>query len=375
MIRVLFAIESLQLGGAEKSLVTLLGNLDYDKMNVDLLIFSRGGILEKYVPRQVKIINGIFPSLTIWDRVRYRTGKMIKYGNIHEAQLFWKIARNKILPISTNYDVAIAYNQQFATYFVAEFVNAHRKFSWMNTLYNSARYNARFDRAYFEKFNAIVAVSSNAENELMLAFQKIHFPLKTIIIKDVIECDTIATRSLETPAIQFSSEFINIVTVCRLDVCKGLHLAVGAAQILMSSGLQFRWYIVGEGSERAQLEKMILSKGLSKFVILAGATDNPYPYMRACDIYVQTSLVEGLGMTVIEAVVLQKPVVCTNFETAQGLVTKDDIITEKCPIKIAEGITTFIENPDRMKRNNNGSIKIEREKERSLQEFNKLLFS
>lgn len=372
-IRILFAIESLHLGGAEKSLVTLLSNLDFSVVEADLLIFSRGGVFEKLVPSQVNVIGGNYPSFSLGRRVLYKLGKKIRYGDLHEAQLFWKIIKSRVARLNKEYDVAIAYNQQFVSYFVASCVRADRKYAWMNTLYGKARYNPDFDWPYFNKLDAVVAVSPEALAELDLAFSRRNYPLKTLMIKDIIETQTIEKQSLDKAPITFLTDVINLVTVCRLDASKGLYLALGAAEILKSRGYQFRWYIIGEGPERAGLELVLKSKGLTEYVFLPGGTANPYPYMRSCDIYVQTSLVEGLGMTVIEAVVLRKPVVCTNFSTASSIVADQDILTDFTPQSIADGVATFIDDPGKMIRSGGSSKRIDADKTVSLEKFYSLL--
>ena len=121
------------------------------------------------------------------------------------------------------------------------------------------------------------------------------------------------------------------------------------------------------------LEKVIKARGLTEYIFLPGATDNPYPYMKTCTIYVQTSLVEGLGMTVIEAVALQKPVVCTNFKTASSIVTAQDIITSMEAPSIAEGICIYLKYPEKMIRTGCGASQITKDKTVSLATFNSLL--
>src|SRR5690606_36632253 len=103
----------------------------------------------------------------------------------------------KTVPVKAEYDVAIAYNQQFVSYFVATCVKAQRKYAWMNTLYGRAKYNPVFDWPYFKKFDAMVAVSPEALEELDSAFRKQQYALKTLMIKDIIESHIIAKQSLE----------------------------------------------------------------------------------------------------------------------------------------------------------------------------------
>lgn len=371
--KILFVIESLQLGGGEKSLVTLLHNLDYEGLEVDLLLFNRGGIFEKFLPEQVRILEGKNPRLNLIDRILYKSGKIVHFGKLHEAQLFWKIAGYKTVPLSGHYDVAIAYNQQFPTYFVAEKVNAAKKLAWMNTLYISAGYNADFDWPYFQKFSTLVGVSAEAVDSLNSAFKTAGYPLNTALVKDIIDTEMIARQAKEPQPIPFSGDSLNIVTVCRLAPPKGLEIAIGAAELLHQKGINFRWYVIGEGSERPHLEQLIAKKGLTERFLMPGSTDNPYPYMKNCDIYVQTSLVEGLGMSVIEAVILQKPVVCTNFDTAAAIVTEDDRVVPKDAKSVFGAILYFMENPSSRKRTDDGKQIIDLDKNRSLTTFKSLI--
>lgn len=371
--KIIFVIESLSLGGAEKSLVTLLNNLDFEALQVTLLLFNRGGIFEKYIPKEVRVIKGANPRLTLWDRMRYKVGKMLPNQKLHEAQLFWSIAGGKMQALPDHYDVAVAYNQQLVTYYVSEYVSADRKLAWMNTLYKNACYNAVFDFPFFRKFEKIVGVSPEAEASLQEVFSAAGLKIDTFMIKDIIDRRVIEQQSLEQPGVQFKNEVINIVTVCRLAPPKGLSIAIGAAEKLKQAGLRFHWYIVGEGTERPKLESEIAGKNLQDDVTLSGATDNPYPFMRHCDIYVQTSLVEGLGMSVIEAVMLKKPVVCTNFDTAAAIVTPRDLVVKKEASAVADAIKFFIENPDARKRDTEGVSFIDEDKANSLASLNALI--
>ena len=95
--------------------------------------------------------------------------------------------------------------------------------------------------------------------------------------------------------------------------------------------MDFHWYIIGEGSERSVLERNIANRELQDYISLLGFRENPYPYIREAYVYVQTSEFEGLGRTLIEASVLNRPIVSTNFPTAYGILKdRDDaLIVEK----------------------------------------------
>ncbi|MCB0749070.1 MAG: glycosyltransferase [Ignavibacteriae bacterium] len=138
------------------------------------------------------------------------------------------------------------------------------------------------------------------------------------------------------------------------------------------------WYVVGDGPERADIEKMILDYKLENNFILLGFKENPYSYIKQCDIYVQTSYFEGLGLTLIEAKILKKAIVTTNFDTAHSIIEheKDGLISTANPIEISECIKKYIDN-DSFKNEilKNISKKGQFDKNGSLKKINDLLNS
>ena len=127
---------------------------------------------------------------------------------------------------------------------------------------------------------------------------------------------------------------------------KGYDLALEAAKILRNRGVQFRWYAIGDGPYRGEMERFIAENQLQEHFILLGFTANPYSYMRQCDIYVQTSRHEGFGLTIAEARILNRPVVCTNFEacTMQMIDGKNGLITSFDPNDIADAIERLMKD-------------------------------
>ncbi|HIE46078.1 MAG TPA: glycosyltransferase [Flavobacteriaceae bacterium] len=276
---------------------------------------------------------------------------------------------------SKEYNIAIAYNQGFSTYYVASKVKAKTKFTWLNTDYINAGYNANFDKTFYENYTKIIAVSKESKTSLL----KAHGSLKPeiIIVKDIINSINIKEKAIEEEnVLNKNKNIINILTVGRLAKAKGLHLAIKACQILIKKNKTIKWYIIGEGSERSKLQNLINSLKLNDNIILMGYKENPYSYMKTCDIYVQTSLFEGLGLTVIEATILNKPIVCTNFPTASSIIKHNEtgLICEMTAKSIANSIIKYIDNPTFVKKvTANLQNQVNNDTELSLQKINDLL--
>lgn len=365
-------IESLHLGGAEKCLLSLLQNIDYSRYKVDLILFKKDGLFEKFLPKEVQIIRKNFPSFSFLDRVRFKLMRILYKNKYHSAQLLWKIIADRFVQDSNQYDCAIAYNQGFATYYTSKYISAGKKYSWLNINYQKAGYNLDFDFSIYEKFEKVIAVSPEVKSILDKVLEKSNKYLTTEVILDIVDKDLIVKQSFEEAEHKFDLECTNIVTVGRLAKQKGLHLAIRSCKKILDKGYKIKWYVVGEGSERVFLEKLVKQNNLQDDFILLGATDNPYPYIKEATIFVQTSLFEGLGTTVIEASLLNKPIVCTNFPSVYGILKDKEtgLIAEMNSDSITEKIELLIQDAYlKNKLVHNLGLQENKNKETTLEQF------
>ncbi len=348
---VLFMMDSLTCGGAEKSLVSLLPLLDYDKVNVTLLLFARGGVFECYVPDQVKVIKLDLPSnmrikMSLWGySLQIRKNKLFGKKE-HLAETYWKCLENSVPEFNKSYDIAIAYQQGFPTYYVAEKVSAAKKYAWVNVDLKKAGYGSDFNSKIYEKYDKVVAVS-DAVSDYLISQKYVTDKSKIVVVYDILNTELIRSMSKKQG---FKDDFdgTRLVTVGRMVPQKAYDLAVMAADELKSRGFRFKWSFVGNGSDRPKIEKMISDRHLEDCVELLGEQSNPYPYMAACDIYVQTSRFEGFGLTVTEARILGKAEVCTNFPSAYNQIVdgENGLICEMDPKSIADKIALLLTNKD-----------------------------
>lgn len=347
--RILFLSDSLNCGGSEQSLVSLLNTLDYDKVDVDLWLQNRGGVFEKLLPGQVNIVN-FDPKPT--NKLRYWLGKRLYSLDIrrnsrhrHLAELLWKRVGRYISPLEKRYDVAISFQQGFPTFFLATKVNANKKAARVNIDMVEAKYDEIFCRRYYDVCDNVIVIS-DALAEQMKITGYVSDKAKIFKLINVFSVDFIR-RMAQVDTFSDGYGGIRLVTTGRLVKQKGYDLAVKAAKILKEKGLEFRWYFIGEGEERTHLESLISEHGLEQSITLMGMKANPYPFMKGCDIYVQTSLFEGFGRTVTEAKILGKAVVSTDFPSVFDQIKsgQNGLICEMTPESIAESILKFVEAP------------------------------
>ena len=216
------------------------------------------------------------------------------------------------------YDCAIAYSQGMPTYYVSNHITAKRKLAWINCNYVATKYNKRYDALCYQEINHVVVVSDFIRESL----KKYPFYKKVEVVNDIVDPQLIECLSELNDQYDGGMEYkgLKLLTVARLEKIKGYDLLVRAASRLKKEGLEFKWFIIGEGTERDRINSLCQQYHLENEIILLGQKTNPYVYMKRCDIYVQTSRNEGLGLTVIEAKILEKPIVCTNFSTASSLI-------------------------------------------------------
>lgn len=342
---VLFIIDSLSCGGAEKSLISLLPLLDYSKIVVDLMMVHRGGVFEVFLPERVHIVD--FPSSKgIWNEICLFGFRVIRrlFPNRHGAEMRWQIMSSAYRELEKSYDVAIAYQQGFPTYYLSEKVTAAKKIAWINVDLEKAGYRTEFNRPFYDKMDKIVPVSDRLCE--MLYGSNFVNSCKLYTVYDILNVDLIKKMSLESVQVKTNSNDFIIVTVGRMAAPKGYDLAVEAANIIKINGLSFKWFFVGDGEMRHEIEQMIEVYGLNTDIVLVGMTPNPYPYMAMADIYVQTSKFEGFGLTLNEARILNKPVVSTNFPVVYNQLRDGDngLICDMSAESIAEKIMLLASN-------------------------------
>lgn len=364
--KILFSIDSLHCAGAEKSLVTLLSLIDYCKYEVDLQLFGYGGALEELLPKEVNLLeplkytsfcdlsvkSAILQSIKSLNYTKFLAARLKftlairkgKYTNAQKARIFWQKVSNVIEKSDKEYDIAISYAQGIPTFYVADKVNAKTKYAWVNVSYHLSGIEKEFQRRYYKIYDKIIAVSDSTREILNKVFPE--YKSKIEVIYDINDHNLISKMSLIGEAYDDNFDGLRILTVGRLANQKGYDIALEACKILKEKGINLRWYSLGIGPLKNEIEKYIADNGLGDYFKLLGVKSNPYPYIRNCDIYVQTSKFEGFGLAIAEARMLNKPVVTTRFDAVynQMIDRKNGLVVDMDAESVANGILELINN-------------------------------
>lgn len=359
MKKIAFFTNKFVAGGLEKSLLELIDTIDLNQYEVTVFLSDGTGewthLLEKkahvVVLEQedfkflIKKHLKNFALIKLLKLLILRAKAIISSKNDYYEGL--KYRTKSMTKYPEQFDVAIVY-QAFDANSVVNCLyrtNSLKKVLWVHQSFNI--FKPGFSNWYSD-FDKVFCVSRHLKEETQTMFPKLSF--KTDVFYNITNPDLIKKLADKYPLeLRTFEKQVVLVTVGRISEEKGQSIIPQVANLLLKKGYSFIWYLVGEGPLEKELEEKIKQYSVSDNVVLCGRKDNPYPYIKNCDIYVQTSKTEGWGLTVSEAKILKKPIVTTDagvmseqIETGvNGIITPNDSAEEIC-----NGIEELIVNPD-----------------------------
>ncbi len=362
--KILIIGPGMEIGGVERSLIGLLNSIDYDEFEVDLFLLSHTGEFMHLIDKRTRLL----PEDKKFSLISWSISSLIRQGHWGMAliRLFSKIygdLRAKVTksdtlnitickklvskiskPLTEHYDIALGFLGPH--YFLEEKVDADLKIGWVHTDY--ANVNEKPDVKYtlpmWNKLDYIACVSKNVKD----SFDSVYSTLinKTIVIENIMSSDFV---KIQADLFEIESEMpedghIRILSVGRFCVAKAFDEAVVSCSILVKKGYLIKWYLIGYGPDEGLIREKIKEYHMEEYMIILGKKNNPYPYMKACDIYVQPSRYEGKAVTVTEAQILNKPVLITRYATAMSQVKDgiDGCICDMGALGVAEGLEYLI---------------------------------
>ena len=358
---VLFIMNHLHEGGAERSLVNLLQELDYDKYDIDLIIFQCEGAFLSLVPPQVRIIkdeeelnclyatksHGRFsmrhPILSVEHFLYTKIAR--KHSNSPEGsrQYRWVNYYSKKIPtLKKEYDIAISYMHCEQLYYLVDKVKAKRKLAWIHNDYTKVLTDREIDLHYLKQVDEIVSISDECVNILKEMFPPVAD--KCHMLPNISSSEVIRKLSAEYYPEEYTKDgTLILISIGRIVSQKGFDYAIEAANVLKQRGVRFKWFILGDGQLKSELLLMVQKYQLEDCFLIAGLRSNPYPYIANADIMVQTSRFEGKSVVLDEAKILGKPIVSTNYTTVSDQVNENEgIITDMTGAGIADGIQQMV---------------------------------
>lgn len=306
MKKILFFLESLAGGGAEKVLTDIVCNLDKSKYDITVCTVTDKGVYEEKVKnccnyksliKMDSYSKGLFGKLSVWlkTKIIYKFPAKFVYKSF----------------VKDKYDIEIDFIEGFATKFIANSSNANsKKIAWVHT---DMEINSYADNSFstpeeqnrcYKKYDSIVCVS----NYVKKVFEKKFFSSNSVVVKynPVDEIDIIKKAS-EPCDIKRTKNLI-LGTIGRLTEQKGYLRLLKCIKEVKKINDDFCLWIIGDGHERSLLEEYINQNNLNDNVKLLGFHSNPYKYLAKSDAFICSSYAEGFSTAATESLILGKPI-------------------------------------------------------------------
>lgn len=358
--KIALVIDTMSIGGIPKASIPFMKEL-LNYAEVSLILTNDKGQCQNEIPQGVHTY--IIPYTNdISKKIKSTKGfinylcfmiKYIFYGHI--SKRFVKncihVAKNSDYILDKEFDCAIAYHGMNIHHLTRVFYNikAKKKIAWIHGDHPFEGIHKKDIEILYNKFHSIVCVSKVTENNFLKDFPSLRN--KTKVYYNLFDVDKILKLSKEEIEI-FEKDKINIVTVGRLSKEKGQEFIPSVVKELINNGYIIKWYIVGDGEDRKRIENLTKELKLEDYIKFVGFKNNPYPYIKNCDIYVQPSYTEGYPLTIFESAILNKPIIATDVGgTKEHLTPNKDYIEVKPNVDyIYNGVISLID--DEKLRNN-----------------------
>ena len=384
--RIFISMHYMEIGGAEMALVGLLQALDYTKYDVVLFLHAHRGEMMQFIPKEVNLLPEIKEYAHIecpmkqamldgcWGvlygrlEAKWLTRRYKQKKGVTESAAGLQYVADCVSPFLPSlhkygeYDLAISFLNPHN--YVVDKVKAKKKICWIHTDYTRIDVNMEMELSIWDAYDHIVSISLDVTRTFLQVFPSLKN--KILEMENILSPVFVRSRAEEFEVnfnandnfpltahrspLNHKLKYVNLLSVGRFceaknydnvpDICKRLISALR----LLPSALSIRWFIIGYGGDEQLIRDKIAEAGMEDHVIILGKQTNPYPYIKACDIYVQPSRYEGKSVTVREAQMLCKPVVVTKYPTASSQI-KDGVDGKIVPMDnegCAQGIEDFI---------------------------------
>ena len=374
MKKVLIFSHALELGGAETALLGLLESIDKTEYSIDLFLMRHKGELFPYIPSDINLLREIpqyaslavpmtcvlkkrqfgvlFGRLKAKIKAKRRVKELqLKGDNDVGLQLSHKYTLKSMPQISdTEYDLAISFLTPH--YFVAEKVKAKKKIAWIHTDYSTVSIDKEEQLRMWNKYDYIASISDNVTESFVSVFPSLKE--KIVLIENILPKKYILSKidefSVESEMPDDGS--IKLLSIGRFCTAKNFDNVPNICKRLIDKGLNVKWYLIGYGGDEQLIRDKIVESEMQDRVVILGKKENPYPYIKACNIYVQPSRYEGKSVSVREAQILNKPVIITAYATSGSQLKDgfDGVIVPMDNEGCSEGIARVIEDKELQQR-------------------------
>lgn len=373
MKKILIVSHAMEIGGAERALLGLLSSLDSSKYQVDLFLCRHEGELLRFIPDNINVLPTnqakylAVPLVSLMKNMNFR----MMYGRLKAKYLSKK--KIKRLNLKSDNQVELTYSHLYTYKYIDDInqdveydlaisfltphyicrnkVKAKKYLAWIHTDYSTIDIDVETELGMWNKYDYIASISENCTEAFLSKFPTLES--KIIRIDNIITKDMIYDQAYRFDAIEeMSFKGIKLLSVGRFSKAKNFDNIPAICKYIIELGYIVKWYIIGYGGDEKLIRNKIEECNMQEHVFVLGKKDNPYPYIKACDYYVQPSRYEGKAVTVREAQILKKLVIITDFPTSRSQLTNgvDGVIVPLNNGECAKEIIDFINDIELQKK-------------------------
>ena len=366
--RIFISMHYLELGGAEAALIGMLLSMDYSRYDVDLFLHSHQGEMMQFIPKEANLLpeikeyamiekpmlealgRGCFRVVLARLKAKWQFKRYLKWKGLKESAAIYQYVGNAVTPVLPSleylgeYDLAISFLSPHNI--VRDRVKAKKKICWIHTDYTRIDVNAELELPVWDSYDNVMSISPDVTKTFLQVFPSLKN--KIVEMENILSADFIRKRADEFDAsAELVGDGVKILSVGRFCEAKNYDNVPDICRRIREQDINLHWYLIGYGDD-SLIRQRIQETGMEDYVIILGKRTNPYPYIKACDIYAQPSRYEGKSVTVREAQILCKPVVVTDYPTAKSQIKHgfDGVIVPMDNEDCARGIADFIKNRD-----------------------------
>ena len=336
--RLFINMHYMELGGAERALLGLLNAIDTNKVDVDLFLNQHTGAFMSLIPSKINLLPEI-PAYSAIERpimTNLKEGQLGVFwgrliGRIKYKRYLHSVGRSRdgsatqyvfdgVIPFLPSlkylghYDMAISFLDP--PHIVQDKVDADIKMEWIHADWSTIDVNEGLVASRWCRNDYIVSISKLVGERFIKKFPKLKE--KIIEIHNILSPAIVRGQAAKVVDLhELKTEGITLCSVGRIAYAKNFDNIPHIAKMIKEKGVKFHWYVIGPGNHKT-IDDTIYNLRVGDCVHFIGPKSNPYPWMQACDIYVQPSRYEGHSVTVREAQILLKPVIITNYPTAKS---------------------------------------------------------
>lgn len=344
MHSILFIMPAMLNGGAEKVLIDILKNFDYDRYDVSLLLETKDGPYINDIPAQVGLI--YLHKKNLWIERLYRylilfRCRRFAYWMLCGLPLLWHMRGRK-------FDSIVSFMEGMAVRMHSYiFDKANKNLSWVHIDLQRKHWSLDFfrdaqeEKDCYRKMDKIVFVSQSAKSSFREMFRVDEQKLE--VVYNLIDCIEMKKAS-EAKSVEKTK--FTICMVGRLNRQKRYDRALEVMCRLKNDGYDFELWILGSGELEVDLRRMVKDMRLDDLVRFKGFIKPVYPYIEAADVFLNTSESEGYPLTLCEALCLGCPIVATDISGANELVAKSEagVLVTEDPDSIYEGLKKVMDD-------------------------------